>query len=454
MALLHVSITGRDPRHLTDLMAKHRVVVVGHRRKRNGEVVVDAYVPPTKVGWLEQRGYAVAVLEDEETTSKQRQRENHETAETRRRRGHYADVFWGGGYLTTDEVERAMEVGEENHGPYLERVALPHLTWEKRRCHAIRIANGRGKKRVGICFIGGVHGREWGGPDILVYFGIQLARAYRDHTDVRLGKSVFRAKDIRSLVDTKDIIVFPQVNPDGRHYSMDRHPWWRKNRRPAPPGRGSKCIGVDINRNFPMLWRFDRHFAPETVESSHKPSDFECYIGPRAASEPETKNVIWLLDHFPQIRYFIDLHSYGETLLYSWGTDQNQSTDPTMSFLNPKYDGKRGRIHDDVYREYMPAADERRRRELGAAFAAGVRGVRGREYHVQQGVGLYPTAGTTDDYAYSRHFRDPDKGKIQSFTLEWGRVRTSTPFHPPYPEMRKVMREVTAGLFAFCLNAK
>jgi len=37
--------------------------------------------------------------------------------------------------------------------------------------------------------------------------------------------------------------------------------------------------------------------------------------------------------------------------------------------------------------------------------------------------------------------------------MEWGRTRVSTPFHPPYPEMRKVMREVTAGLLEFCLEA-
>jgi hypothetical protein len=29
-----------------------------------------------------------------------------------------------------------------------------------------------------------------------------------------------------------------------------------------------------------------------------------------------------------------------------------------------------------------------------------------------------------------------------------------TPFHPLYPEMRKVMREITAGLLEFCLRAK
>ena len=78
--------------------------------------------------------------------------------------------------------------------------------------------------------------------------------------------------------------------------------------------------------------------------------------------------------------------------------------------------------------------------------------VRGREYKVEQAVGLYPTAGASDDYAYSRHLLDRQKGKIIAFTVEWGRSRSSTPFHPPYDEMRKVMREVTAGLLELCLN--
>ena len=39
------------------------------------------------------------------------------------------------------------------------------------------------------------------------------------------------------------------------------------------------------------------------------PGDYETYVGTRAASEPETRNVIWLLDRYPQIRYFIDLHA-------------------------------------------------------------------------------------------------------------------------------------------------
>ena len=454
MSVLHVSIDGLDRRSLTALGTKHRIVVVGHRENaRTHKVTIDAYISPRQEDWLRRHGYGVTRLEVIDARARERQQEGRRSTAKRLARGRYGDVIWGGGYLNVDEIERAMELGEQNHGDYLQRIALPYKTWENRSCHAVRIGKGRSAKRVGICFIGGVHGREWGGPDILVYFAMRLLRAYRDRQAIRLGRKSFTRAQVRRVVEGIDLIVLPQVNPDGRHFSMARHPMWRKNRRPAPAGRGHKSIGVDINRNFPILWRFDRHFAAGTVGSTHKPGDYETYVGPRAGSEPETKNVIWLLNRFPQIRYFIDLHSYGETLLHSWGSDQNQSTDPDMCFQNKAYDGKRGLIHDDVYREYIPARDEQVALHLGRKLAAAIRQVRGREYRVQQSVGLYPTAGSTDDYAYSRHFVDPSKPKIIAYTMEWGRTRVSTPFHPPYPEMRKVMREVTAGLLEFCLEA-
>ena len=452
--LIHASVEGLDRRSLTALGTKHRIVVVGHKENpRTGKVTIDAYIQPRQEEWLRKRGFTVTRLEEIDAAARQRQKEGRRDAARRVAKGRYGDVIWGGGYLTVDEVERAMELGEQNHGEYFERIALPHKTWEQRRCHAMRIGKRGGKKRLGLCFLGGVHGREWGSPDILVYFAIVLLRAYRNRKPIRLGGKSFSWSQVRRIVETRDIVIFPQVNPDGRHFSMSRHPMWRKNRRPAPKGRDHRCIGVDINRNFPILWRFDKYFAPGTVASTHKPGDYETYVGPRAGSEPETKNVIWLLDQYPQINYFIDLHSYGETLLHNWGGDQNQSTDPEMCFRNKSYDGKRGLIHDDVYREYIPAADQKIAVRLGHHLAGAIGKVRGRKYRVDQSVGLYPTAGSTDDYAYSRHQVDPSLNKIIGFTMEWGRTRASTPFHPPYAEMRKVMREVTAGLLEFCLRA-
>jgi hypothetical protein len=50
---------------------------------------------------------------------------------------------------------------------------------------------------------------------------------------------------------------------------------------------------------------------------------------------------------------------------------------------------------------------------------------------------------------YSRHFVDSTKGKIMSFTVECGRS-----FQPSWQEAEDVIREVCAGLIAFCIAAR
>ena len=239
MAILHVFVTGRDRRHLSELRNKFRVVVVGARETDDG-IVVDAYIPAERVDWLRNKGYGVEIVEEVETPGRERQAEGRTAVETRLKRGRYGDVIWGGGYLTVDEVEAAIVLGEKNHPKVLQRIPLPNLTWEKRRCHAFRIGTGDGKTRPAVCFLAGLHGREWGGPDILIYLGMRLLRAYRDGKSIRLGHEVFTPAQVRTIVETLDIVVFPQVNPDGRHFSMERSAMWRKNRRPAANGRGSK----------------------------------------------------------------------------------------------------------------------------------------------------------------------------------------------------------------------
>jgi len=247
MSLSHVAVTGRDRRHLSLLRNKFRFVVAGFRETKRA-IVVDAYVPASKVAWLRKQGYGVKILEAVDAPDRARQSEGRSAAAIRVRRGRYGDVIWGGGYLQADEVERAIELGVQNHGKYFERIPLPHLTWEKRRVHAFRIGAGDGKPRPAVCLLAGVHGREWGGPDILVYFAMRLLNAYRDRKSIRLGGRLVSAAEVRAIVETLDIVVVPQVNPDGRRFSMDRHPMWRKNRRPAPRGRSHKSIGVDINQ--------------------------------------------------------------------------------------------------------------------------------------------------------------------------------------------------------------
>lgn len=54
-------------------------------------------------------------------------------------------------------------------------------------------------------------------------------------------------------------------------------------------------------------------FSPSAaVQTSTDPCK-ETYRGPDVESEPETRNVGWLLDHFPSVGYFIDIHSSVKT---------------------------------------------------------------------------------------------------------------------------------------------
>lgn len=367
-------------------------------------------------------------------------------------------------YLNVAEVETALQVaaGPRNAG-FTELITLPHITWEGRTCRAIRIHRGPVAAR-GVYFLGGVHAREWGSSDILVNFVTLLTDAYRTGSGVSQGGMSVEAGKVTEIVDNLDVVVFPQANPDGRHHSMTVDPMWRKNRRPAGrgdrrcPTGGGNGPGVDINRNYDFLWDFPSSFSPQApVQTSTDPCS-EIYRGPSAGSEPETANVTWLLDRVPSVGYFIDVHSFGEDILYNWGDDDDQTTDPAMSFRNPAFDGRRG-VPDSTaggdperYREYLPAADLDELVGLGTVMRDAIEATHGRRYSVKGAVGLYPTSGTSDDYAYSRGFVDARKGKVLGYTIEWGPQRASIPqsFHPDYPDMVPIIEEVTAALLAFC----
>ena len=69
--------------------------------------------------------------------------------------------------------------------------------------------------------------------------------------------------------------LVPVLNPDGYEYSRTTDRMWRKNRR---KNSGSKCDGVDLNRNF------EKGFG---TASSGNPCH-EDFRGPEAFSEPES----------------------------------------------------------------------------------------------------------------------------------------------------------------------
>src|SRR5271157_3223129 len=186
-------------------------------------------------------------------------------------------------YLNVDEVESALSVATSApYSGFTQLIPVPNLTWEGRQCHAIKIAHGSGPGRAGVYFLGGVHAREWGSPDILINFAEQLEQAYLGGTGLTFGSKSFSASDIQTIVNTLDIFVFPQANPDGRNYSMTgADAMWRKNRRIIPPNSNSgSCVGVDVNRNYDFLWDFPTYFNPSApIVDSTDPCDHDLYHG-------------------------------------------------------------------------------------------------------------------------------------------------------------------------------
>ena len=113
------------------------------------------------------------------------------------------------------------------------------------------------------------------------------------------GTARIEADEVRRIFEGMRLVVLPCANPDGRVYSQEVDPDWRKNRGGSAD---DVCVGVDINRNFDVAWDFRRTFAPGYVSASDDPCHKYVYVGPDAASEPETRNIVWLLDKYPRRR--------------------------------------------------------------------------------------------------------------------------------------------------------
>jgi carboxypeptidase T len=461
MSNYHVTIHGADRPALADLVRVHGVHVYPQTLHEGpGDYRVDAVADDDTIERLVAAGFGVDRHEDVD----------EDATDSLRFVGHGNRVAQielaapAATYLNVDEVESAimLAAGPAN-SDFAELITLPTPTWEGRTCHAIRIGRGSGAARSGVYFLGGIHAREWGSPDILTNFVLLLTQAYRNHSGITQGGKTFTAEEVDRIVTNLDVVVFPQANPDGRHHSMTADPMWRKNRRPAASGAapcpkgGGNGPGVDINRNYDFLWDFPSKFSVDApVRTSVDPCS-EIYRGPSSASEPETTNVGWLLDQHPSVGFFIDVHSFGEDILYNWGDDDNQTSDSSMNFRNPTFDARRG-IPDSTpggdpqkYREYLPATDLTTMTGLGNVMRDAIHAAHGRQYAVKGAVGLYPTSGTSDDYAYSRHFLDKHKGKVLGYVIEWGPQRPSVAksFHPDYSDMVPIIEEVTAALLAF-----
>lgn len=120
---------------------------------------------------------------------------------------------------------------------------------------------------------------------------------------------------ITSILEKMDIFLLPVANPDGYVYTQTKNRLWRKTRSLNP---GSRCIGVDPNRNW------NASFAGEGT--SDNPCS-EVYHGPHANSEVEVKSVVDFIQEHGNFKCFMDLHSYSQLLMYPYGYTVHKAPD-------------------------------------------------------------------------------------------------------------------------------
>ena len=208
--------------------------------------------------------------------------------------------------------------------------------------------------------------------------------------------------------------------------------------RTAATTLGTECDGVDLNRNFDVLWG-----VTQGQTSCAQCSDVYCGPG---LQQPETRNIRSVLDT-RQVNCFVDVHSYSELVLWPWGHAPTQTVDPTKRFTTLP-SGTCAPIGVAGYQEYMPPRDLQRFQTVGSRIVSAISSVRGRVYTSEPSIALYPTTGTQSDYAYSRHIANPKLRKTYGFTFEtgpWvGNVADS--FHPADPTL--VKRDAKAGMIA------
>ncbi|MGH9042460.1 MAG: M14 family metallopeptidase [Acidimicrobiia bacterium] len=228
-------------------------------------------------------------------------------------------------------------------------------TVEGRDLVALRVTAGAGAVPAGtrpaVLHLSAQHAREW----ISVEVNRRLLRSYVEGygTD----------PDVTQLLTTRELWFVVVANPDGYQRTFDDDRLWRKNSRDND-GNGQINIvdGVDLNRNFPDHFAYDKEGASPRPESG-------TYHGPGPASEPGTKAIVDLMATVP-FAFIMNYHAYGQLLLYPFGWQDN-----TPSADNPIYEAL-----------------------AGTATIPAIPG-----YHPMLSTELYVTNGETTSWAHAAH---------------------------------------------------
>ncbi|MGP4002704.1 M14 family metallopeptidase [Streptomyces sp. 8N706] len=240
-------------------------------------------------------------------------------------------------------------------------------SYEGRDIVAVKVSDhaGTDEAEPEVLFTHHQHARE----HLTVEMALYLLREF--------GEDYGSDSRITAAVDSREIWIIPDLNPDGGEYDIASGSYrsWRLNRQ---PNSGSSRIGTDLNRNWDYKWG--------CCGGSSGTPGAETYRGARAESAPEVKVVAdftrsRVVGGKQQIKAGIDFHTYSELVLWPYGyTDDDTAPGMTQD------------DHD--------------------AFAAvGKKMAASNGYTPEQASDLYITDGSIDDWLWGNQ-------KVFSYTFE------------------------------------
>ncbi|WP_086827815.1 M14 family metallopeptidase [Allokutzneria sp. NRRL B-24872] len=264
------------------------------------------------------------------------------------------------GYHNLAELNTELNKTVANF-PALAKLSSIGKSHEGRDLNVIKISDnvGTDENEPEVLFTCGQHARE----HLTIEMCLRIVQ--------RLTSTYASDPAVKRYVDSREIWLVPNVNPDGSEYDIASGQFrsWRKNRQ-GP--------GTDLNRNWDFKWG--------CCGGSSGSTGSETYRGPSPFSAPETQRVRDFVNSRvvggkQQITAHIDWHTYSELVLWPFGY--------TTADTAPGLDADQARTFSTLGRQMAQTNG----------------------YTPQQSSDLYITDGGINDWMWGVH-------KIWSYTFE------------------------------------
>ena len=171
---------------------------------------------------------------------------------------------------------------------------------------ALRIGKFRDGTKPGVLIQANDHAREWVPITITLETAERLVRNYA--TD----------PETKKIVDNTDLFLIPSNNPDGANYSLLQLRLAAAQHDQPLPGRQRRSGAPQrVGRRPEPQLRVARGFDGYDGASTSCTSD--TFQGPAELSEPESQNIIDLVQRNRNIKFMMSVHSNGGQLFWQPG---------------------------------------------------------------------------------------------------------------------------------------